>query len=338
MRRLFPLLTLAVFALAGCQAPVVILLAPEARDLLPGIQAALPAVESRTGLKFRLADSLEGAPTPSDVVYLSAESPMPDALVALTSVQPQWPSGFSGAPVLAPRGPALVLFWDLPGVTVFSQELPRQAPDGPQPWSEPGRGWPAVKRLVIAGAEPELRWAAWLGQSGSTGTLPTNQLFQGFSDWLGKTWWVPDAWRLTRADAAQSYAGGKGLAFVETFRDFYRANPPGFRRFFPLVGGPSERPELSGSALTVEAKGGAAARQALEAWLPVLTAPTFQREFSQKTGWMPANLAAPVLETASAEARKLLLRAASFTPTSAVTLAVRDQLQALFQNPARLTN
>jgi hypothetical protein len=141
---------------------------------------------------------------------------------------------------------------------------------------------------------------------------------------------------MTRADTAQSYLGGRGWAFIETFRDFYRANPPGFRRFFPLVTG-SDRPVLAGLVLSLEARGGDAARTAARAWAGALTAVAFQREFSQKTGWMPANLSAPVLETASAEARRLLLRAASFTATAAVTPAVRDQLQLLFQNPAQIS-
>jgi len=294
-------LTLA-FVLAGCQGPVTLVVAPEAAELIPSLQTALPAMERQTGVPFVLADSL--ASSPADALYFSVDSPVPEALASLPMID---------------HGPGTTaLFWDPPGVTVFSEEGSVGTPEGPRSWRDPASGWPKVRRWVIAGAETDLRLAAWLGQSSSDGSLPTTKMFQQFATWATSAPWVEGVWTRKRGDPTPLYRGGQGLAFVETLKDFRRTPGPPGRRFFPLVPDqPPHRP--AGSVLSLQAFGGPPAQKAAQAWRTLLTSPDFQKEFSLKTGWTP-------------------VPATGVTPTAAVTPAVRDQLQTLLPTLGSLSN
>ena len=140
--------------------------------------------------------------------------------------------------------------------------------------------------------------------------------------------WVPDSWSYRRADAAMSYQGGQGKAFVETFRDYFLSNPPGFRRFFPLAVVKPGSTAVVGSSLTLRAFGSNRAEAAALALAAVLVDPDFQRQFSQKSGWMPANLAAPVLDSASSFLRKTLF-SCGLISVSTVAYATEQELSRL---------
>jgi len=318
-RRLAPGAAMVLsLTLAGCQGPVVLVFAPEAQELLPVVRSALPAVERQTGLRFTVA--APNTVPPSEALYFSADTPTPEDLAALPVV-PVSPDGLGLVPALVRRGQPLPLFWDVPGITVFSDEWPAGGfSEDPRRWVDPARGWPRVRALVIGGADPGLRLMAWLGQSGSDGSLPTTKMFQEFRMWLER--WDDGAWKTTRAQIAPKYRGGRGQAFIETAKDFHQTAPGSDRRFFPLISLQAGTRRWGGSVLALEARGGDAAGKAARAWATPLTETGFQKEFHERTGWLPATLAAGD--------QKLPAEVTVFTSTASVTPAVRDQLETLF--------
>lgn len=340
MRRLTLSALVVLVALTGCQAPVTVLVAPEAAALRPWLDKNLARVEAQSGLRFLVVDE---SAAPADlgpvVLRIGTDNPGLAALDQRGAVDLRGLAGpYNLPPALVRQDRSLPLFWDLPGLTVFGPEAPAGSEPGVRSWQEPLAGWTRARTVVTAGAEAEIRLTAWLGAAGGDGGLPSEAQYRAYTAWLGQPFWLRDTWRFQRADYALSYQGGRGAAFLETFRAFFKANPPGFRRFFPLQGrGPSGAPVLTGTVLSLQAWGGEAARTAAGAWAGVLLARSTQEEFSRASGWMPASLHAAVLETASAQARQLLLAAGSFTATSHVTAAVRERLNLLLGQPGLLT-
>ena len=262
--RFLPLAWLAVLAvLNGCSAPVVLYLSAEAAALAPNLQAALPGVERDSGLSYRLVvgswpDDLPGG----DALVVSTGADLP-AVLQVESAQPvQAPDGTAVLPALT--GAGLPLFFDVTGITVFAADLPAGTADQLQSWATLRKGWPKVLQLSIAAGEPELRVAAWLGAVGD----PSKDFEAGlltFGPWWNALPWFTDAWNRQRADVTLGYAGGRSSAFVETYRDSFRANPPGFRHFFPLTTAATDRPTLVGSVLRLRAVGGVGAAKAADA-------------------------------------------------------------------------
>jgi|GEM_PF-4547679 len=312
--------------LASCSGQqVVVYLAPEAQGLAAVLPAVLPSAEKGTDLHFEVIQGTWPAGR-KDALVISAFSALPGEVDTSASQPVLPPRGYQAVPGLS-VGDGLPLFFDVVGVTAFATDLPSEVGDQLKAWNAPAKGWPKVSALSIAGAETDLRLASWLG-AGSEPEADFKAQQTKFEAWLKSLRWVPDSWSYRRADAAMSYQGGQGKAFVETFRDYFLSNPPGFRRFFPLAVVKPGSTAVVGSSLTLRAFGSNRAEAAAHALAAVLADPDFQRQFSQKSGWMPANLAAPVLDSASSYLRKTLF-SCGLISVSTVAYATEQELSRL---------
>ncbi len=223
---------------------------------------------------------------------------------------------------------AIPLFWEVWGVSVPTTVA--------RTLSRPYLEWSSVDSLltgaglkvVLAGSEPSGRQAlfailsASLGaaeavkalESGSAGA-PDGALKEAFARYASAPKdriYYPDTLRFTEADFAsftQSHLGAP-LAFLQPDQRSRSVETSGLRTFLPLrVTFQSGDYAMVGTFLAAYLTGPASAVSPAEAVLAVLVSPDFQKRVSIRTGYMPANLNAPVLEPVNAAIVRMALQA-----------------------------
>lgn len=316
-----PYLLLVALVLASCQAPVTLYLAPEVEGLKTVVEAHRTAIEQRVGRSFAVVTGVPplGTNAPRLVVSAWDAGQAPPTGEVPFALGPE--AGYATAAVLTKtyRSPdgrwrQLPLFLDVPGVTEFSTVGGAASPLG---WDHR----PATP-VVLAGSSELTRRQVWLG-------TPTAEAFQ---QWVARGHWAADTWRFQRADVVGRYRPASGTVFLEGFRDYFGANPPGFRIFHPLVS-KDDFPRVVGRLVTLGAWGSPDLAPSAAAWGRLLASPEVQQDWGRTTGWMALSLGTPVLDPASAMVRDLLVRATAFAATSSVTSEDLDRVDAILGSP-----
>jgi hypothetical protein len=322
---------LAGLVFASCAPAPAVLLSPEAAGLRPAIEAAVPR-----GTEVLMEGQLPASQAvPRNVVRVGSTPGwnLPAGIGPALAL----PSGWAGAARYAiPKAiealgrradgswSAVPLLFDLVGSTGFVTDAKAPPPSGDWPTliAKAGRG-----SIAIAGSRPSLRQAAyffeshasfegpseaslWFSQTASGRPDPGSALSPDFASRA----FMPDAWNYSKEDMMTHYKPGAGLTFIETFRDYELANPPGFRRFSALGVGREDAREVAGVVLFAEVRGDRGSLKAASRIVASLAAPGFQKVAGLSGKWLAANRAATEIDFEGANARQLAERAARFYP------------------------
>ncbi|HTP58215.1 MAG TPA: hypothetical protein VMM82_04810 [Spirochaetia bacterium] len=326
-------LVLAPFlALASCQQPVTVLLSPEAAALRADVQSA---VTGAPGLG-KVTVTLESATAPSGPLLRLTSTPgwnLPSGLGPAVPIPAGWDPSYQPLPAFAALGQAKDLSWssipllyDVWGLTTFAAKAKSQAIHGD--WKEL-LNRAALRSLSVAGSRPSFRQAAYLfavfpdvpGRGEAAAWFP--QTAQGWKApaivlpaLVVNRAWLANSWFFTQDDQAVSYKPGRPIVFLETYRNFEQANPPGVRRFVPLTVRQGTTVAMAGTVLFLEYRG---SKGGLDAALKVarsLAGMAFQREAGAHGKWLSVDQSAPELDVVGAMVRRMSSGAARFFPVS----------------------
>ena len=226
------------------------------------------------------------------------------------------------------RWAAVPLFWEVWGFSVPTA-IARTLSSPDLEWSRAdtllsGAGL----KVILPGSEPSGRQAlfgilsASVGavdavrtmESGASGALDPalREAFARYAAAPKNRIYYPDTLRFTEADFVsftQSHLGAP-LAFLEPDQRARTVETSGLRTFLPLrITAPSGSYAMVGTFLAVYLTGPASSTSRAEAVLAVLVSPDFQKRVSIRTGYMPANFNAPVLEPVNAAIVRMALQA-----------------------------
>ena len=325
-------LGVAVALLASCAPAPVVLISPEAEGLAPAVEKAVPK-----GTKV-LLESQAGKGAPRTVVRITTTPGWnmpsgvgPAALLPAATLQADKQGRYAMPSALAALGrrgdgswSSVPLLFDIWGSTVFVADEKGPPPSGA--WG-PLFAKAVKSKVSVAGSRPSFRQTAYFFETRSASSHQAeaaswfSQAAAGWDDPAAalsrvavSRALIPDAWRFARADQSTLYKPGPKLVFLETYRDFEAANPPGFRRFAPLNAGREDAPVLAGTVIFAEFRGDKRAAPAASRIVASLAAPEFQKAAGLAGRWLAANGGAPEIDVEGAQARRLVERASRFFP------------------------
>jgi hypothetical protein len=106
------------------------------------------------------------------------------------------------------------------------------------------------------------------------------------------------------------------MAFLETYRDFERANPPGVRRFAPLTALQGKSLAMSGTVVFLEFRGGKNGLVSALKLMRSLAGPDFQKRAGIEGKWLAVNQSAPELDEIGVMVRRTTREAGRFFPVT----------------------
>jgi hypothetical protein len=342
-RTIFPASLALALVFASCQPRLVLMVSPEAAELIPVAREAL------AGLR-----------RPVDIIPEPVAWPSGAVVLRLTST-PGTNLPFGAPPLVAlPRDKELVgsislplslqelgsspgqslqvlpILFDVWGRTSFSDGKSMT----PFTWKtlvEKGR----ANSLAVAGSRPSFRQAVFaLGRNG----LPAPE---GALDWFSAKAeggdlglmsplvqyraWAPGVWSWTASDLGISYRPGTKWIFLETYRDFERGRASGNRQFVALLGDRPKGFALAGTVLFLEYRADRERSAYLLPLVRIMASPAFEKEAGMRTKWLAANLRAPEIDGEGAAVRNLAVQALAF-------FAVSDSLPLAQDNQTLLSD
>jgi hypothetical protein len=245
-----------------------------------------------------------------------------------------WDPAYSAPQVLSALGRAkdgswssVPILYDVWGQTTFAGKGAMPPP--------PGEWRDLLKRaepesLSVAGGRPSFRQAAFLFE-----LFPDVPAAKEAASWFNQgpdRWeapgavlpalvkdrsWPHDAWSFTRNDQIAWYKQGKRLVFLETYRDYESIDPPGVRRFVPLVAAKEGAGHsMAGEVLFMEYRGRAADLARALKLMRVLAGDEFQKQAGMTGKWLAASRTAPEIDGIGAAARNRVAGAARFFPVA----------------------
>lgn len=300
MKQLTPLLTFVL--LASCAAPVTIVLDKGTEAWAPFVQEAVVQVATQTHQEIRVStDGVVPAGT-TDLIWLGLGKPRSPLPSLPSRVDGVFPASWTRSMSTGAGWIEVPIAWDTWGLTRFGPVPPK---GGSLTWSSLTTGGESGVRGIVAGATPELRSAVIQEVGGGDDLASVHR-------WTTSPFWQTDTWSYQESDFGQRYRADQKVVFVESFSRMFKTQTAGFRTFQPLVGGTVGEPAVAGRLLSLSASGTTRAVQVIESLEKVLLEPSLQSRMAEKTGWMAASLEAPVLDSASAEARKVLMASTHF--------------------------
>jgi hypothetical protein len=319
-----------LLSLASCQKNLTVLVGPEAAPLM----AAIADAAARTQGLGKVKVELEAAKAPAGPVLRLTSTPgwnLPAGSAPAVSFPRDWDPSYSIPPSLAVLGQgkdrswsSVPLLFDVWGQTSFTGGGRLPAP--PDEWRE------LVKRaasgsLSVAGSRPSFRQAAFLFEVFPDQTADreaTAWFTQAPSGWkapsavlpslVADRAWAPNSWFFTREDQAMSYKAGRPTVFLETYRDYEGANPPGVRRFAPISRRQGSGYAMAGTVLFLEFRGSDRRLEQALRLARALAGPDFQKRAGLEGQWLAANQSAPGLDGTGDMVRRAARAAERFFP------------------------
>ena len=113
-----------------------------------------------------------------------------------------------------------------------------------------------------------------------------------------------------------SYKAGKPTVFLETFRDYEQAVPPGVRRFVPLTVRDAQSYAMAGPVLFLELRGDRSRLEQALKLMRSLAGPDFQKQAVLVGKWLSTAQSAPELDGVGAMVRRISRGASRFFPVT----------------------
>jgi hypothetical protein len=186
-----------------------------------------------------------------------------------------------------------------------------------------------AQSLAMAGGRPAFRQAAFLFQAWPNvageaeaakwfvqAPQPWNDSLRSMDDLVNLPVWMVNSWRYSGPDLKNSYLPGTQLGFIETFRDFETANPPGNRRYLPLASEAAAGYALAGEVLFLELRGHPGQQAMAVEIIKALSTADFFKDAGGEQKWLAASQNAFELDPSGELVRRRVLGAARFFPVS----------------------